>query len=68
MHACAIWDPHLTKNILAIEGTQKFALRVCLKNWRANYDFSSTPATVVEKEIFKIMPPIQHLHREGCLS
>ena len=32
------WDPHLSKNILAIEGTQKFALRVCLKNWRADYD------------------------------
>ena len=37
-YACAIWDPHLSKNILAIEGTQKFALRVCLKNWRADYD------------------------------
>ena len=37
-YACAVWDPHLSKNILAIEGTHKFALRVCLKNWRANYD------------------------------
>ena len=37
-YACTIWDPHLSKNILAIEGTQKFAMRVCLKNWRADYD------------------------------
>ena len=36
--ACTIWDPHLSMNILAIEGTQKFAMRVCLKNWRADYD------------------------------
>ena len=24
--------------ILALENTQKFALRVCLKDWRADYD------------------------------
>ena len=37
-YASAIWDLHLSNNILAIEGTQKFAMRVCLKNWRADYD------------------------------
>ena len=37
-YASIIWDPHLSKDILALENTQKFALRVCLKNWRADYD------------------------------
>ena len=37
-YASVIWDPHLSKDILALENTQKFALRVCLKNWRADYD------------------------------
>ena len=30
-YVCAIWDPHLSKDILAFGNTQKFALRVCLK-------------------------------------
>ena len=33
-YAFAIWDLYLFKDILAFE---KFALRVCLKNWRADY-------------------------------
>ena len=37
-YASIIWDAHLSKDILALENTQKFALRVCLKNWRADYD------------------------------
>ena len=37
-YACAVWDPHLSNYILAVENTQKFALRVCLKEWRASYD------------------------------
>ena len=38
MLVLAIWDPHLSKDILAFENTQKFALRACLKNWKADYD------------------------------
>ena len=38
-YASITWDPHhLSKDILALENTQKFALSVCLKNWRADYD------------------------------
>ena len=37
-YTSVIWDPHLSKDILAIENAQKFALRVCLKDWRADYD------------------------------
>ena len=29
-YACAVWDPHLSKDVQALEGMQKFGLRVCL--------------------------------------
>ena len=37
-YACAVLDPHLSKDILAVENTQRFALRVCHKDWRASYE------------------------------
>ena len=36
-HAAPVWDPHLSKDILRIEGAQKLALRVCLKDWDSSY-------------------------------
>ena len=32
------WDPHLRKEIQALENVQKFALRACSKSWSSNYD------------------------------
>ena len=32
-YACTVWDPHLKKDIQALENVQKFALRVCSKSW-----------------------------------
>ena len=32
-YAPQVWDPHLVKNIDLLEKTQKFALRVCCKDW-----------------------------------
>ena len=37
-YVCTVWDTHLSKDILAVENTQRFALRFCLKDWRASYD------------------------------
>ena len=34
----AIWDPLLSKDIQTLEDTQEFALKVCFKVWRVNYD------------------------------
>ena len=36
-YAAAVWDPHLKGDILAIERLQKFALRVCTKQWSLEY-------------------------------
>jgi len=35
-YACEIWDPHLAKDCQMIESIQKFASRVCLKQWSGN--------------------------------
>ena len=37
-YACTVWDPHLRRDIQAIENVQKFALRVCSKSWNTDYN------------------------------
>ena len=42
-YAPQVWDPNLIKDIELLERTQKFAVRVCCKNWTASYpDLPST--------------------------
>jgi len=36
-HGVWMWDPHLSKDISAIENVHKFALRICSKQWRECY-------------------------------
>jgi len=36
-YAAQVWDPHLQKDIDALENVQKFALRMCTKCWSTNY-------------------------------
>ena len=36
---CAIvWDPHLLKDVEALEKVQRFAPRMCLKNWSLDHN------------------------------
>ena len=36
-YACTVWDPHLIKDRKILEDIQKFACRVCTKNWHTDY-------------------------------
>jgi hypothetical protein len=36
-YACEVWNPHLQRDILKLEKVQKFALRMCTKQWNADY-------------------------------
>ncbi len=36
-YACQVWDPHLKKDIEAIESVQKFAVKVCTRQWDTPY-------------------------------
>lgn len=37
-YASQVWDPHLQKDIRLLEGVQKFALRMCRKDYDMNYE------------------------------
>ena len=37
-YAAPVWDPHQQGLINALESVQKFALKLCTKNWNASYD------------------------------
>ena len=37
-YACQVWDPHIKKDIEALEAVQRFALKACCKKWDAPYD------------------------------
>ena len=36
VHAC-VWDPYLVKDVDLLESVQKFALKVCCKQWSSSY-------------------------------
>ena len=36
-YAAPVWSPHHSKDINKLEAVQKFALRMCSKDWEANY-------------------------------
>lgn len=38
MLAGVVWDPALLKTLLLFENVQKFALRICSKQWDSSYD------------------------------
>ena len=57
-YACTIWDPHLRKDMQALENVQKFALRVCFKSWSSNYatflDTLSIPTLSDKRDTLKL--------------
>ena len=38
-YAVPVWDPHLCKDIDALESVQKFATKICTKSWDTNYQY-----------------------------
>jgi len=37
-YGCHVWDPNLQKDKRLLENAQKFALRICAKQWDLGYD------------------------------
>ena len=37
-YTCSVWDPYLTKERSLLEDAQKFACKVCCKNWHMDYE------------------------------
>ena len=38
-YAAQVWNPHLAKDILSLERVQQFGLRICSRNYHANYEY-----------------------------
>ena len=59
-YAPQVWDPHLHKDINLLEKSQKFALRVCTRNWSASYeDHYSRVLTLGSMQGCKTLPSLQ---------
>ena len=83
-YATAVWDPHLQKDINKLEKVQTFALRMCTKNWTADYDSlltSSNLPSLKKRCLFLklsflyqlvnnliILPSHNVSHRDACLN
>ena len=49
-----VWDPYSAKDVEALEKVQRFALRVCLKQWDLNQEKmlqASGPDTLADREV-----------------
>ena len=57
-YAPQVWDPHFVKDINLLEKSQKFALRVCTRNWSATYaellNFTQVPSLADRRKIAKL--------------
>ena len=55
-YACVVWYPHLHRDIEKLEKVQKFALRLCVKQWDVDYTtllFScNLPALATHRKYF----------------
>ena len=38
-YAVPVWDPHLCKDINALESVQRFATKICTKSWNTSYQY-----------------------------
>ena len=66
-YAPQVWDPHLVKDIELLEKTQRFALRVCCKDWSATYldllDLCQVPSLSNRRRAAKMCQLYKIVHR-----
>ena len=57
-YASVVWDPYLAKDIQSLEQTQKFALRMCFRDWSCPYQEllvqAETPSLAERRERAKL--------------
>ena len=57
-YACLLWDPFLNKSMQSLEAVQRFACKVCLKQWDLDYDsmlqLLNLPCPSVRHKYFKL--------------
>ena len=65
-YAATIWDPHLIKDINKLENVQKFAIKMCLKQWDLGYqdllDLSQFPTLKNHRLYLKLCTLYKIMH------
>ena len=57
-YCCAVWDPHLPKDIDKLKSAQRLACKICIKIWSASHDdhlhILNLPITHVRRTFLKL--------------
>ena len=65
-YASVVWDPYLAKDIQSLERTQKFALRMCFRDWSFPYQEllarAETPSLAERRERAKLCHLFKIVH------
>ena len=66
-YGAVVWDPFLKKDRLLLECTQKFALRMCLKDWNLHYSSllcsSHLPSLADRRKYLKLCILFKFIHQ-----
>ena len=58
-YAVQVWNPYLVKDIQKLEAVQRFALRMCLKQWNSSYTdllrVSEVPELIERRKFLNLM-------------
>ena len=65
-YCCAVWDPHLQKDIDKLESVERLACKICSKNWSASYSdqlhFLNLPTTHDCRQFLKLCTMYKNLN------
>ena len=66
-YGAVVWDPFIKKDRLLLECTQKFALRMCLKDWNLHYSSllcsSHLPSLADRRKYLKLCILLKFIHQ-----
>ena len=62
-YCSAVWDPYLAKDVELLEKTQKFGLKVCLKNWSSDYSCLLSTANIPTLAVRRSQARLSHMYK-----
>ena len=64
-YGCEVWDPHLVKDINALEGVQRFACKICSKQWHPQVEYPLNYVMLNVRGTPHSLPEIQKAKNES---
>ena len=62
-YCSAVWDPYLAKDVELLEKTQKFGLKVCLKDWSSDYTSLLSSANIHPLSMRRSQARLSHMYK-----